>query len=82
MLFDAWLPGLKYDWPAGVATALAEGGVNVSYMTVTRTGQSQEAIMAIGLDGRPQQETLDKIPKVPGIIEFTLFSEKNIGTLA
>lgn len=56
--------------------------MNVSYMTVTRTGESQEAIMAIGLDGRPQQGTLDKIPKVPGIVEFTLFSEKNIGTLA
>lgn len=51
-------------------------------MTVTRTGQAQEAIMAIGLDGRPEPETLEKIPKVPGIIELTIFSEKKIGALA
>lgn len=70
-----------YCWP-GVAKVLAEGGINVSYMTVTRTGQGKEAIMAIGLDGRPPQETLDEIPKVPGIVEFTLFSEKNIKPLA
>jgi len=65
-----------------VATALAEGGVNVSYMTVTRTGQGQEAIMAIGVDGTPPQEVLQTIPKVPGVVEFTLFSEKDIRPLA
>ena len=67
---------------AGVAGALAEGGVNVSYMTVTRTGRGLEAIMAIGIDGNPPQNVLDKIPVVPGIIEMTLFSEKGIKPLA
>jgi len=54
----------------------------VSYMTVTRTGQGQEAIMAIGVDGTPPQEVLQTIPKVPGVVEFTLFSEKDIRPLA
>lgn len=67
---------------AGVATAMAEGGVNVSYMTVTRTGQGQEAIMAIGVDGTPPSSVLEAIPGVPGIIEFTIFSEKGIKPLA
>ena len=65
-----------------MATALAEGGVNVSYMTVTRTGQGKEAIMAIGVDGTPSKEVLQKIPSVPGVVSFTLFSEKEIAPLA
>ena len=56
--------------------------MNVSYMTVTRTGRGLEAIMAIGIDGNPPQNVLDKIPVVPGIIEMTLFSEKGIKPLA
>lgn len=76
------LPFLRVVDLVGVATALAEGGVNVSYMTVTRTGQGQEAIMAIGVDGTPSAEVLETIPNVPGIIEFTLFSEKGMRPLA
>ena len=67
---------------AGVAGVLAEGGVNVSYMTVTRTGRGEEAIMAIGVDGTPSTSILEKIPAVPGVIEFTLFSEQGIRPLA
>ena len=67
---------------AGVANLLAESGINVSYMTVTRSEAEAEAIMAIGIDGSPSKSVLDKIPSVPGIIESTLFSEKGLMELA
>ena len=54
----------------------------MSYMTVTRTGQGKEAIMAIGVDGTPPKEVLQKIPSVPGVVSFTLFSDKEIAPLA
>ena len=67
---------------AGVANLLAESGINVSYMTVTRSEAQSEAFMAIGIDGSPPKSVLDKIPTIPGIIEFTVFSEKGLMALA
>ena len=43
---------------AAVGTAMAKQNLNISFMTVTRTGQGQEAIMAIGLDDQPSQVQL------------------------
>lgn len=71
----------NYCWTAGVANLLAESGINVSYMTVTRSEAEAEAIMAIGIDGSPPKSVLQKIPSVAGIIEFTVFSEKGLMSL-
>lgn len=38
---------------AAIAALLAEARINVSFMTVCRTGKGQEAIMAIGVDEEP-----------------------------
>ena len=59
-----------------VGTQLATGGVNISFMTVARTGRGEEAIMAIGVDGNPSQDVLRKIPSIEGISEFTIFDDK------
>lgn len=41
---------------AGIASIFAEDNVNVSFMTVSRTGKGQEAIMAIGIDDEPSEQ--------------------------
>ena len=49
---------LQTDRPgliAAVCSVLAKAHINVSFMTVTRTGKGQDAIMAIGLDDKPDQ---------------------------
>ncbi len=38
---------------SGVSNVLASNKVNISYMTVCRTGRGEEAIMAIGVDEEP-----------------------------
>ena len=40
---------------AAVGNVLAKQNLNISFMTVTRTGRGQEAIMAIGIDEQPSQ---------------------------
>jgi D-3-phosphoglycerate dehydrogenase / 2-oxoglutarate reductase len=60
---------------AGVAGILSEGGVNISYMTVCRTGKGEDAIMAVGLDDRPSEELIAKITSIGAISEFALVSE-------
>ena len=60
---------------AGVAGVLAGGGVNVSYMTVCRTGKGEDAIMAIGCDDLPPDDLLAQISSLPAISEFTLVYE-------
>ena len=40
---------------AAVGNILAQQNLNISFMTVTRTGRGQEAIMAIGIDEQPSQ---------------------------
>lgn len=77
---NVMLTALTSRFTAGVATELAKGGVNVSYMTVTRAA-GDDAIMAIGVDGNPPASVLEAIPSVPGIIEFTVFSESGIQPL-
>lgn len=53
-----------------VGNILAEQNVNVSFMSVGRTGQRKKAIMAIGVDEEPNKDTLNKIGQVPAIEEF------------
>ncbi|PIA28551.1 hypothetical protein AQUCO_06800004v1 [Aquilegia coerulea] len=53
-----------------VGTILGESNVNVSFMSVGRTGLRKQAIMAIGVDEEPSKETLKKIGEVPAIEEF------------
>ena len=56
-----------------VGTLLAEENINISYMTVARTGPSarQAAVMAIGVDERPSKAVLDKIKGINAIEEVT-----------
>ena len=44
---------------AAVGTVLAKHGLNISFMTVTRMGRGQDAVMALGIDSQPSQ-VLDK----------------------
>lgn len=41
---------------ASIASIFAADKVNVSFMTVSRTGKGQEAIMAIGIDDEPTNQ--------------------------
>lgn len=53
-----------------VGNILAESNVNVSFMSVGRTGRRTKAIMAIGVDEEPTKDTLKKIGEVSAIEEF------------
>jgi D-3-phosphoglycerate dehydrogenase len=61
---------------AGVSSALATSNMNVSYMTVSRVGKGDQAIMAIGVDEQPSAQVMDSIKKVKGVQEVTSFTEK------
>lgn len=53
-----------------VGNILAERNVNVSFMSVGRTVKRTEAIMAIGVDEKPDKDALKDIGEVPAIEEF------------
>lgn len=53
-----------------VGNILAERNVNVSFMSVGRTVKRNEAIMAIGVDEKPDKDALKQIGEVPAIQEF------------
>lgn len=53
-----------------VGNILAERNVNVSFMSVGRTVRRTEAIMAIGVDEKPDKDALKDIGEVPAIEEF------------
>lgn len=55
-----------------VGNVLGEQNVKVSFISVGRTVQSTQAIMAIGVDEEPGKETLEKIGDVPAIEEFCI----------
>jgi D-3-phosphoglycerate dehydrogenase len=61
---------------AGVSSELAKNGINISYMTVSRAGKGADAIMAIGVDGRPGEAVLEAVGQVKGVQETTSFSEQ------
>lgn len=49
--------------------------MNISFMTVGRTGKNQEAIMAIGIDNEPKRSTMAEVGKVRGVVEAVIFRE-------
>lgn len=53
-----------------VGNILGEHNVNVSFMSVGRTVRRKRAIMAIGVDEKPDKEALKKIGEIPAIEEF------------
>ncbi|KAJ8756347.1 hypothetical protein K2173_025159 [Erythroxylum novogranatense] len=52
-----------------VGKILGDQNVNVSFMSVGRTGKREQAIMAIGVDEAPNKEALKKIGEVSAIEE-------------
>lgn len=61
---------------AGVSSELMKANVNISFMTVTRTGKGRDAIMAIGVDEHPSTGVLGAISRVKGVQECVSFTEK------
>ncbi|CAN1143725.1 D-3-phosphoglycerate dehydrogenase 2, chloroplastic [Linum perenne] len=53
-----------------VGNILGEDNVNVNFMSVGRMARKKEAIMAIGVDEEPTEETLGKIGQVTAVEEF------------
>lgn len=60
---------------AGVSSELSSHNINISYMTVSVAKKGQEAIMAIGVDGKPDPNVLASVASVSGVKEVTSFSE-------
>jgi D-3-phosphoglycerate dehydrogenase len=58
-----------------VGMELAKADVNISFMTVARTGRGKDAIMAIGVDEAPTGHVMTAIPSIEGIVEFALIDE-------
>ncbi|KAL6771313.1 PGDH1 [Auxenochlorella protothecoides x Auxenochlorella symbiontica] len=59
---------------ATVASELAKKEINISFMSVGRTGRGADAIMAIGIDGSPDKELLGAISSVRGVQETAALS--------
>ncbi|XP_076890438.1 D-3-phosphoglycerate dehydrogenase 3, chloroplastic-like [Bidens hawaiensis] len=57
-----------------VGGILGEKNVNVSFMSVGRNFRRKKAIMAIGVDEKPDKDTLDKIGQVPAVEEFVFLN--------
>jgi D-3-phosphoglycerate dehydrogenase len=53
-----------------VGTIFGRSNINVSFMSVGRTGPRQQAVMAIGVDDEPSKEILDEIAALPAISEL------------
>ncbi|CAN0880485.1 D-3-phosphoglycerate dehydrogenase 2, chloroplastic [Linum grandiflorum] len=53
-----------------IGNILGDDNVNVSFMSVGRTARKKQAIVAIGVDEEPREETLDKIGQVSAVEEF------------
>ena len=52
-----------------IGSMLADENINVSFMTVGRTGIRKEAVMAIGVDERPEQTLIDAMRQLPALKE-------------
>lgn len=53
-----------------VGSILGEHNVNISFMSVGRTGPRKQAVMAIGVDERPSNAVLTDIGSIPAVDEF------------
>ena len=51
---------------AAVSAVLGEAGVNISFMTVSRTSRGRDAVMALGVDSQPDADLLAKITGLLG----------------
>ncbi|XP_072995172.1 D-3-phosphoglycerate dehydrogenase 1, chloroplastic-like [Typha latifolia] len=63
----------QVDQPGMIGTVgriLGDKNINVSFMSVGRTGPRKHAIMAIGVDEEPDKESLKMIGGIPAIEEF------------
>jgi D-3-phosphoglycerate dehydrogenase / 2-oxoglutarate reductase len=60
---------------ATIAQRLFKDNVNVSFMTVGRMSKGDDAIMCIGVDSPPSQQTLKEMTQIDGIIECGLFND-------
>ena len=60
---------------AAVSAVLGEAGINISFMTGSRTGRGRDAVMALGVDSQPDADLLAKITGLAGITEFALVKE-------
>ena len=50
-----------------VGTTLAENDINVTFMSVGRTGPMKDAVMAIGVDDKPTKPVVDAMAKIPAL---------------
>jgi D-3-phosphoglycerate dehydrogenase len=55
-----------------VGTVVGEGGINISFMEVSRQAPRGQAMMIIGLDDKLDKDALDKIRGIPFIDEVSL----------
>lgn len=53
-----------------VGSILGEENVNISFMTVGRTGPRKKAVVAIGVDEEPHQGVLQRIGSLPAVEEL------------
>lgn len=53
-----------------VGTIFGKSNINVSFMSVGRTGPRQQAVMAIGVDDEPAKEVLNEIASLSAISEL------------
>lgn len=53
-----------------VGSILGEENVNISFMTVGRTGRRKKAVVAIGVDDEPHQGVLQRIGSLPAVEEL------------
>ena len=53
-----------------VGSILGGENVNISFMTVGRTGRRKKAVVAIGVDEEPNQQVLHKIQSLPAVEEL------------
>eukprot|EP00850_Spirogloea_muscicola_P019822 SM000200S05812 [mRNA] locus=s200:28910:32367:- [translate_table: standard] len=53
-----------------VGSMLGSRNVNISFMSVGRTGPRKQAVMAIGVDDEPPRDVLDEISHLPAIEEM------------
>ncbi|KAL2477293.1 D-3-phosphoglycerate dehydrogenase 1 [Forsythia ovata] len=53
-----------------VGSILGEENVNVSFMSVGRIAPRKQAVMAIGVDEEPKQQSLKRIGEIPAVEEF------------
>jgi D-3-phosphoglycerate dehydrogenase len=60
-----------------VGSILGGENVNISFMTVGRTGRRKTAVVAIGVDDEPNSQVLHKIQSLPAVEELVYLKLSN-----